>query len=54
MILFQLKLTKLKLEVFKTDFQRKKKYMNTVKLAINRQNFARVRLRLKFVLLYVP
>jgi len=35
MILLQLKLTKLKLEVLKSNFKRKKKDMNTDKLAIN-------------------
>jgi len=43
-ILLQLKLINLKLEVFQSDFQRKKKDINTDKLAINWQNFARVRL----------
>jgi len=33
-ILLQLKLTKLKLDVLKSDFQRKKKDMNLDKLAI--------------------
>jgi len=42
-ILLQLKLTKLKLEVLKYDFQRKED-INTDKLAINWQNSARVRL----------
>jgi len=41
-ILFQLKLTKLKLEVLKFDFEQKKKAMNTDILVINWQNFARV------------
>jgi len=48
-ILLQLKLTKLKLEVLKFDLQRKKKDKNIHKLAINWQNFARVRFQLKFV-----
>jgi len=39
----QIKSTKLKLEVLKSDFQRKKD-MNTDKFAINWQNFALVRL----------
>jgi len=51
-ILLQLKSKKLKLEVFKSDFQRKKKDMNTVKLVIhNWQNFARVRLQLTFTVI---
>jgi len=41
-ILLQLKLAKLKLEIVKSDFQRKKKDLNTDKLAINWKNFARV------------
>jgi len=45
----QLKQTKLKLEVLKFDFQPKKeRYMNTGKLAIKWQNFAQIRLQLKF------
>jgi len=47
-ILFQLKLTKVKLEVFRSDFQRKKKEMTTDKLAISWKNFTQVRLQLKF------
>jgi len=47
-ILLQIKTTKLKLEVVKSDFQPKNKDMDTDKLAINWQNFARVRLQLKF------
>jgi len=47
-ILLQLKLIELKLKVLKSDFQRKKKVMNTDKFAINWQNFVRVRLQLKF------
>jgi len=39
-IMLQLKLTKLKLEILKSDFQRKNEDMNTDKLAINWQNFA--------------
>jgi len=50
-ILLQVKLTKLKLQVLKSDFQRKKEDTNTDKLAINWQNFARVRLQLKFAFL---
>jgi len=53
-ILLQLKLTKLKLEVHKSDFQRIKENMNTDKLAINWQNFARVRLQLKFAFIIRP
>jgi len=34
-ILLQLKLTKLKLEILKSDFQRKKERYNTDKLAVN-------------------
>jgi len=52
-ILLQLKLTKVKLEVLKSDFQPKKD-MNTDKLAINWQNFARVRLQLKFAFIIRP
>jgi len=44
---------KTKLEVLKFDFQRKKD-MNTDKLAINWQNFARVRLQLKFASIIRP
>jgi len=47
-ILPHFKLAKPKLEVFKSDFQRKKKDINTDKFAINWQNFAQVRLQLKF------
>jgi len=43
-----LQLAKLKLEALKSDLKRKKKDMNTNKLAINWQNIARVRLQLKF------
>jgi len=39
-ILFQLKLTKLKLKALKSDFSAKMKYMNADKIAINWQNFA--------------
>jgi len=53
-ILLQIKSTKLKFEVFKSDFQRKKKDMNTDKLAINWQNFARVRLQLMFAIKIRP
>jgi len=53
-MLLQLKLTKLKLEALKSDFQHKKKDMNTEKLAINRQNFAWVRLQLKFAFIIRP
>jgi len=48
MILLQIKLTKLKLDVLKSNFQRKKKDINTNRLAINLQNFALVRFQLKF------
>jgi len=54
MILLQLKLTKLKLEVLNSDFKRKKKDLNTDKLAINWQNFARVQLELKFAFIILP
>jgi len=61
-ILLKLKLTKLKLEVLKfsekkkerSDFSEKKKDMNIDKLAINWQNFVRVRLRLKFAFIIRP
>jgi len=53
-ILLQLKLTKFKLEVFKSNFQGKKKDMNTDKLAIKWQNFVRVRLQLKFAFIIPP
>jgi len=49
-ILPQLKLTKLKLKFRKSDFSAKKKDMNTNKLAIMWENFAQVRLQLKFAL----
>jgi len=45
---------KLKLEVLKSDFQHKKEEMNTDKLAINWQNFARVRLQLEFAFIIRP
>jgi len=48
-ILLQLNLTKLKLEVLKSNFYRKKKDMNTNKLALNWQNVTQVQLQLKFV-----
>jgi len=54
MILLQLKLTKLKLEVPKFDFQRKKEKYDTDKLVNNWQNFARVRLQLKFAFIIRP
>jgi len=44
---------KLKLEVLKSDFQRKKD-TNTDKLAINWQNFVQVRLQLKFAFIIRP
>jgi len=47
-VLNRVKLTKLKLEVLTLHFQHKKKNMNADKLAINGQNFAQVRLQLKF------
>jgi len=55
-ILLQLKLTKLKLDVLKSDLQQKKKVKNTStdKLAINWQNCARVRLQLKFAFIIQP
>jgi len=53
MILLQLVLTKLKLEVLTSDFQRKK-VTNTDKLVISRQNFARVRLQLKCAFIIRP
>jgi len=46
-ILLQLKPTKFNLEVFKSDFQHKRK-IYADKRAINWQNFAQVRLQLKF------
>jgi len=52
MILLQLKLTKLKFEILKSDFQHKnEKYEHrseSDKFSINWQNFSRVRLQLKF------
>jgi len=54
MFLFQLKLSKLKLELLKPDFQSKKKDLNTDKLAINWQNFAPVRIQLKFAFIIRP
>jgi len=53
-ILLHLNLTKLKLEVLKSDFQRKNKDMNTNKLTINWKNFARVRLQLKVAFIIWP
>jgi len=53
-ILLQPKLTKLKLENLKSDFYRKKKDMNMDKLTINWQNFAQVRLQLKFAFMIWP
>jgi len=47
--LLQLKLTNLSSRHTSPTFRAKKKDMNTDKLAINWQNFAQVRLRLKFV-----
>jgi len=47
-IVLQLKLTKLKLEVLKSNIQRKNKGMHLDKLAITWQNFTRVRIQLKF------
>jgi len=47
----QLKLTKLKLEVFKSDFQHEKKDMNIYEFAISWKNFARVRLQFRFALI---
>jgi len=38
--LYQLKLTKLKLEILQSDFKRKKKDMNVDKLVINWPNYA--------------
>jgi len=49
-----LQLTKLKLEVLKSDFQHKKEMYKSDKLAINSQNFARVRLQLKFTFIMRP
>jgi len=49
----QLKLTKLKLEILKFDIQHKKD-IKTDKLAIKWQNFARVRLQLKFAFIIRP
>jgi len=40
MFLLQLKLTKVKFEVHKSDFQRKTKDINIAKFAINWQHFA--------------
>jgi len=52
---FLIKLTKLKLKVRKFDFQCKKnKDMNTDKLIFNWQNFARVRLQIKFAFIIWP
>jgi len=48
MILLQLKLTELKLELLSLTFSAEKKGTNTDRLAINWQNFTRVRLQLKF------
>jgi len=48
LILLQLKLTKLKHEVLKSDYSAKKKDTNTGKLKINWQNFAQARLYLRF------
>jgi len=53
-ILLQLKLMKVKLEVFKSNLRRIKKDKNTHKLAINGKNFARVRLQLKFAFIIRP
>jgi len=53
-ILLKLKLAKLKLEVLKSDFSEIKKDMNLNKLAINWQNFARIRLQLKFAFIIRP
>jgi len=52
--ILQLKQTKLKLEVLKYDYQRKKKGINIDKVVINWQNFARVRLQLKFAFIIRP
>jgi len=55
LILFQFKLTKLKLEVLKSvTISVEKKDMNTDKLAVNLQNFARVRLQLKIAFIIRP
>jgi len=56
-ILLQFKLTKFKLHVLKSDFQREKEryeQLNTNKLAINWKNFPRVRLQLKFAFVILP
>jgi len=54
LIRLQLKLTKFKLEVLKSDFQHKKKGMITDEPAVYQQNFARVRLQLKFAFIIRP
>jgi len=47
-ILLQLNLSKLKLKILKSEFQHEKDSIQIDKLAINWQNFARIRLQLKF------
>jgi len=49
-VILQLKLTKLKLEVLKSNLTAEKKGMNSEKLTINWQNFAKVRLHLSLLL----